>query len=67
VTAVNEHRGGYHSISDGPARTAAIDGKCQCLPHSGWVNPKLVKQAYAPVVHDSRQYYRLTDKTPKIE
>jgi hypothetical protein len=31
-----------------------------------WANPNLLKHGYVPVVHDSKQYYCLIDKTPKI-
>jgi len=36
------------------------------IKNAEWVNPRLVKQGYVPVVHDSKQYYCLIDKTPKI-
>jgi hypothetical protein len=31
-----------------------------------WASPNLLKHGYVPVVHDSKQYYCLIDKTPKI-
>jgi hypothetical protein len=36
------------------------------IKNAEWVNPRLVKQGYVPVVHDSNQYYCLIDNTPKI-
>ena len=36
------------------------------MKNAEWSNPKLVKQGYVPVMHDSKQYYCLIDKTPKI-
>jgi hypothetical protein len=36
------------------------------IKNAEWANPRLVKQGYVPVVHDSKQYYCLIDKTPKI-
>jgi hypothetical protein len=36
------------------------------VKNAEWVNPRLVKQGYVPVVHDSKQYYCLIDKTPTI-
>ena len=36
------------------------------MKNAEWANPRLVKQGYVPVVHDSKQYYCLIDKTPKI-
>jgi hypothetical protein len=31
-----------------------------------WASPNLLQHGYVPVVHDSKQYYCLIDKTPKI-
>ncbi len=36
------------------------------LKNAEWANPRLVKQGYVPVVHDSKQYYCLIDESPKI-
>ena len=36
------------------------------MKNAQWANPRLVKQGYVPVVHDSKQYYCLIDASPKI-
>ena len=61
------HLQGFYELERGtPTWQLSDSSPWYLIKNAEWVNPRLVKQGYVPVVHDSKQYYCLIDKTPKI-
>jgi hypothetical protein len=61
------HLRGFYQLNKLTPTWQISDGAPWYLTRNAeWANPRLVKQGYVPVLHDSKQYYCLIDKTPKI-
>jgi len=61
------HLQGFYELHRATPTWRASDGSpWYLLKNAEWANPTIVKQGYVPVVHDSKQYYCLIDKTPQI-
>jgi hypothetical protein len=61
------HLEGFYEL-DGVAPTWRLSDSSPwyVVKNAEWANPRLVRGGYVPVVHNSKQYYCLIDKTPKI-
>ncbi len=61
------HLQSFYELGRATPTLRVSDGSPWFLMKSAdWADPKLLKHGYLPVMDDSKQYYCLIDKTPKI-
>jgi len=59
-------QGFYELVGARPTWRVSDGSPWYLLKNVEWANPRFVKQGYVPVVHDSKQYYCLIDKSSQI-
>ena len=58
-------RGFYKLLDQRPTWQPSDDSPWQVVKDESWVNRRLVKWGYVPVMHDSQRYYCLINDRPR--
>ena len=58
---------GFYELNKATETWRVSDGSpWYLMKNTSWANPRVLKQGYVPVLHDSKQYYCMIDRRPKI-